>query len=163
MELDFGRLGRIYDSVAGREMTVRAMQAVCSYSRHMFVWTLYRQTIEGVVHGLERTWEFFGGVPRFSGVDNYPAAIARAHPKNPLLTRPFSEYRQHRGFFGDPCRPGKAQDKPKVELRAWVFRRRRARARLVFVAPPGVAFAVSYPLGADRRQLFLPRIDSPFL
>jgi transposase len=36
------------------------------YSRHMFVWPTYRQTLADVIAGFEAAWEFFGG---YAGVD----------------------------------------------------------------------------------------------
>ena len=37
MELDFGRLGKVWDADAGCEMDVWTMQTVCAVSRHVFV------------------------------------------------------------------------------------------------------------------------------
>ena len=37
------------------------------YSRHMFVWPTYRQTLADVIAGFEAAWEFFGG---YAGVDS---------------------------------------------------------------------------------------------
>ena len=78
IEMDFARLGRIPDSDSGKQRYVWILLLVCGYSRHMFLWPLFRQTLEDVVEDLERAWAFFGGVPHFSGYDNYPAAVAGA-------------------------------------------------------------------------------------
>ena len=115
MELDFGRMGKIWDPDKGCARDVWTMQTVCAFSRHMFVWPLHRQKIEDVIEGLDNTFEFFGGVPRFLVIDNFPAAVARAHPRNPVLTRSFTEYCQHRGFFADPCCSASPTQKPKTE------------------------------------------------
>ena len=32
------------------------------YSRHMFVWLTYSQTLAAVITGCEAAWAFFGGV-----------------------------------------------------------------------------------------------------
>lgn len=64
MELDFGRLGEIYDPDEGCQKTDWAMQTVCAFSRHLFVWPLHRQKIEDVIEELDRTFEFSsGGAP----------------------------------------------------------------------------------------------------
>ncbi len=114
-ELDFGRLGRIFDRGADRHRTIWVLVLVMAYSRHMFVWPLYRQRLEDVVQGLERAWGYFGGVPQFLVIDNFPAAVAGADRYRPRLTRGFLQYAQHRGFVPDPARAHHPQDKPRVE------------------------------------------------
>ncbi len=114
-EADFGRLGRALDPETGRERVVWALVIVLAYSRHTFVWPLFRQTLEEVVAGLEAAWAFFGGVPRSLVLDNFPAAVAGPDPLAPRLTRGFLEYSQHRGFLADPARPAHPKDKPHVE------------------------------------------------
>ena len=113
-ELDFGKLGQVFDADADRQRTVYALVLVMAYSRHMFVWPLHRQRLEDVVQGLERAWGFFGGLPQFLVIDNYPAAVAGADRYKPRLTRGFLEYAQHRGFVPDPARSYHPQDKSQV-------------------------------------------------
>ena len=114
-ELDFGRLGLIHDPETGRRRTVLALIVVLAYSRHSFVWPTYSQKLEDVITGLEAAWAFFGGVPRYLVIDNFPAAVAGADALHPRLTRGFLEYSQHRGFITDPARVRHPKDKPKVE------------------------------------------------
>ena len=114
-EADFGRLGMITDPTTGRRRVVWALIIVLSYSRHCFVWPMYSQKLEDVIAGLEAAWAFFGGVPRYLVIDNFPAAVAGADPLHPRLTRGFLEYSQHRGFVADPARARHSKDKPKVE------------------------------------------------
>jgi len=85
------------------------------YSRHSFLWPLFGQQLNDVIEGLEATWAFFNGVPRYLILDNFPAAVVGPDPFNPRLTRGFLEYAQHRGFIADSTRPGHPKDKPKVE------------------------------------------------
>ena len=80
-----------------------------------FLWPLFSQQLTEVIAGLETAWAFFGGIPRYVVLDNFPAAIVGADPLNPRLSRGFLEYVQHRGFIADPARPGHPKDKPKVE------------------------------------------------
>ena len=114
-EADFGRLGMITDPTTGRRQAVWTLIIVLSYSRHCFVWPMYSQQLEDVIAGLEAAWAFFGGVPRYLVIDNFPAAVAGADPLHPRLTRGFLEYSQHRGFVADPARARHPKDKPKVE------------------------------------------------
>ncbi|MCL0064473.1 IS21 family transposase [Dehalococcoidia bacterium] len=114
-EADFGRLGLMQDSQSGRRRQAWGMVTVLGYSRHEFLWPLFSQQLTDVIEGLEATWAFFGGVPRYLIIDNFPAAVVGPDPLNPRLTRGFLEYAQHRGFIADPTRPGHPKDKPKVE------------------------------------------------
>ena len=90
-EVDFGRLGMITDPATGKRRVVWALIIVLSYSRHCFVWPTHSQKLEDVIAGLEATWTFFGGVPSYLVIDNFPAAVAGPDPLHPRLTRGFLE------------------------------------------------------------------------
>ena len=114
-ELDFGRLGLVWDPDTGRRRVAWALVIVLPYSRHSFVWPLFRQQLADVIEGLEAAWAFFQGVPQYLVLDNFPAAIAGADSLHPKLTRGFLEYAQRRGFIPDPARVRHPKDKPQVE------------------------------------------------
>ena len=114
-EMDFGRLGLIWDPTTGRRRIVWALIIVLSYSRHSFVWPTFSQKLADVIEGLEAAWAFFGGVPKYLVIDNFPSAVAGADPLHPRLTRAFLEYAQHRSFISDPARVRHPRDKPHVE------------------------------------------------
>jgi hypothetical protein len=114
-EVDFGRLGLMWDAESGRRRVAWGMLIVLCHSRHSFLWPLFRQQLSDVIEGLEAGWAFFQGIPRYLILDSFPAAVVGADPLNPRLTRGFLEYAQHRGFVADPARPGHPKDKPKVE------------------------------------------------
>ena len=77
VEMDFGYLGLVPDRQSGRRRKVWALVLVWRYSRHCFVWPTTSQTLEAVVEGLEEGWAFFGGMPRYLVIDNFPAALTR--------------------------------------------------------------------------------------
>ena len=114
-EVDFGRLGLIQDPDTGHRRAVWALIVVLGYSRHCFVWPTFGQTLEDVIAGLESAWAFFGGIPRYLVIDNFPAAVAGADALHPVFTRGFLEYSQRRGFIADAARVRHPKDKPKVE------------------------------------------------
>ena len=114
-EADFGRLGMMTDPVTGQRKAVWAMVIVLCHSRHCFVWPMQQQKLAGVIVGLEAAWAFFGGMPKYLVIDNFPAAVAGTDPLHPHFTRGFLEYAQHRGFIPDPARARHPRDKPKVE------------------------------------------------
>jgi len=123
-EADFGRLGMVKDPATGKRKAVWAIVIVLCHSRHCFVWPMQRQQLEDVISGLEAAWAFFGGMPKYLVIDNFPAAVVGPDPLNPHFTTGFLEYAQHRGFIPDPARVGHPQDKPKVERKVPYARER---------------------------------------
>jgi transposase len=61
LQIDFGRMGLMWDPQAGRRRAVWALIFTAVVSRHMFVWLSFRQTIEDVIGGCEAAWDFFDG------------------------------------------------------------------------------------------------------
>jgi transposase len=113
-QVDFGKMGLLYDSQAGRRRVVHALIFTAVYSRHMFVWLSFRQDLAAVIAGFEAAWAFFGGVFKVVIPDNMAAIVDRAHPLEPRLNRAFAEYAQARGFLVDPARVRRPADKPRV-------------------------------------------------
>ena len=128
-EADFGRLGMITDPATGKRKAVWAMVIVLCHSRHCFVWPMLQHKLEDVISGLEATWAFFSGMPKYLVVDNFPAAVVGTDPLDPHFTQGFLEYAQHRGFIPDPARKGHPQDKPKVERKVPYARERFLQGR----------------------------------
>ncbi len=97
-EIDFGRLGRVWDSATHRLRTVWALIVVLVSSRHQYVHVTFEQTLPAVLNGLEDAWAFFGGVTRRVVLDNLRAAITKADRYDPIFQRTVEEYARHRGF-----------------------------------------------------------------
>jgi transposase len=114
-QLDFGYLGLLADPVTGRQRKVHALIFTACYSRHMFVWLSFTQTLAALVAGCEAAWVFFGGVFKVLIPDNASAIVADADAVNPRFTAGWLDYAQHCGFATDPARVRAPRDKPKVE------------------------------------------------
>ncbi len=114
-QLDFARMGLIPDPVSGRRRVAHALIFTAVYSRHMFVWLTFRQTLEAVIAGCEAAWAAFGGVFAVLIPDNMSAVVADADPVNPTFTLGWLDYAQARGFVTDPARVRSPRDKPRVE------------------------------------------------
>jgi site-specific recombinase XerD/transposase len=76
-QLDFGYLGLLADPVSGRQRKVHALIFTACYSRHMFVWLSFTQTLAAFVAGCEAAWVFFGGVFKVLVLDYVPRDIIR--------------------------------------------------------------------------------------
>ena len=114
-QLDFGYLGMLTDAADGRCRKVYALIFTAVYSRHMFVWLSYSQTLAAVIDGCQAAWEFFGGVFSVLIPDNLKPVIAAADAVNPRLTTGWLDYAAHAGFATDVARVRSPKDKPRVE------------------------------------------------
>jgi transposase len=114
-QLDFGYLGLLFDPVTGRQRKVHALIFTAVYSRHMFVWLSFTQTLAALVAGCEAAWVFFGGVFKVLIPDNASAIVADADAVNPRFTAGWLDYAQHCGFATDAARVRSPKDKPRVE------------------------------------------------
>lgn len=114
-QVAFAQMGFILDAETGKKRRVHALIFTAGYSRHMFVWLTYSQTLSAVIAGCEAAWEFFGGVFKVIIPDNLRAVVADADAVNPTLSTGWLDYAQHAGFATDPARVRKPKDKPKVE------------------------------------------------
>src|SRR5271169_616177 len=115
VQVDFGRLGMLTGVGDGRRRVVQGLIFTAVYSRHMFVWPTYRQTLQDVIAGFEAAWTFFGGVFAVVIPDNMKAIVTAADATEPRLNDAFREYAQSRGFGVDPARVRSPRDKPRVE------------------------------------------------
>ena len=115
LQIDFGRMGLVFDPASGRDRVVHALIFTAVFSRHCFVWLTHRQTTEAVIAGCEAAWAFFGGVFKTLIPDNMTAIVDSADALEPRLNQCFVEYAQARGFLIDPARVRSPQDKPRVE------------------------------------------------
>jgi transposase len=114
-QIDFARMGLINDPETGRRRVLHALIFTAVYSRHMFVWLTFRQSLDAVIAGCEAAWSFFGGIFKVLIPDNMSPVIADADPVNPRFTVGWLDYAQARGFGTDPARVRSPKDKPRVE------------------------------------------------
>jgi len=114
-QLDFGYPGMLADPVTGRRRKVHALIFTACYSRHMFVWLSFSQTLAAFIAGCEAARGFFGGSFRVLVPDNASPIVADADAVNPRFTAGWLDYAQHCGFATDAARARSPKDKPKVE------------------------------------------------
>jgi transposase len=114
-EVDFGRLGLVWDPESDRRRVHHALIVTLVHSRHQYVHITRSQKIEDLIDGLEDAWDFFGGVPARVVLDNLRAAVTKADRYDPVFQRTFAEYARTRGFVIDAAVPRHAKGKPHVE------------------------------------------------
>jgi transposase len=113
-QIDFGHVGYV-STTAGSKRKLWVLIVTLPMSRYQFVYPTFVQTVEALCEGLDAAWRFFGGVVRRVVLDNMSAAVTRADAHSPQLNPSFAEYAQARGFFVDPARVRRPQDKARVE------------------------------------------------
>lgn len=114
-EVDYGRLGYIFDSGVGKRKLVWALVVTLVHSRYAYVHVGYRQQIADFIAGLDAAWRFFSGVPSRVVLDNLKAAVVQPDRYDPSFQRTFEEYAQAREFVIDPAVAGSPTGKPHVE------------------------------------------------
>ena len=114
-EVDFGRLGLVYDPSAGRNRVLHALIVTLVHSRHQYIYTTHRQTADALIAGIEAAWEFFGGTTRRVIIDNMKAAVSVPDRYQAVFNRIFLEYSEYRGFIIDPAPVRAPTAKPTVE------------------------------------------------
>jgi transposase len=114
-QVDFGKMGLLFDAETGRRRVLWALIVTLSFSRYQFVWPTFWQTTEAVCEGLDRAWRFFGAMVMSIIPDNAKAMIGQADALQPTLVAAFLDYVQARGLFVDPARVRTPKDKPRVE------------------------------------------------
>jgi transposase len=114
-QLDFGRLGMMVDPDTGRRRALHALIFTAVFSRNMFVWLSFTQTLADVIAGCEAAWRYYGGVFKVLIPDNMKPVVVNADPVNPTFSIGWLDYAQSRGFGTDPARVRSPKDKPRVE------------------------------------------------
>ena len=115
LQVDFGRMGLMYDPETDRRRVLHALIFTPCLSRYSFVWLTFTQTLADILEGFEAAWEFFGGIFAVVIPDNMAAIVDKANPTEPRLNAAFVEYAQDRGFLVDATRVRHPKDKPRVE------------------------------------------------
>lgn len=115
VQIDYGKLGLLYDPLRQKKRTVYAFIATLSFSRLKFVDIVYRQDQRSFIASHLRMFDFFGGVPKRLVIDNLKSGVITPDLYAPQLNKAYQEMAEHYGCFIDPARVRKPKDKGKVE------------------------------------------------
>jgi transposase len=112
-QVDFGEAEVI---IAGRQQTAHFFVLDLPHSDDAFVMAFPAETTEAFCEGHNRAFTYLGGVPRHILYDNTKIAVARILGDGTRKrTQTFSELQSHYLFAERFGRPGKGNDKGKVE------------------------------------------------
>lgn len=127
-----GQTVPIIDAQTGEIRRAQVFVGVLGASNYTFACATATQTAADWVGALIRCVEFIGGVPRLIVPDQARALIARPDRYEPGVGRLLEEFCDHYDVAVLPARPGRPQDKPKVEVgvqlvERWILARLRHR------------------------------------
>jgi transposase len=115
IQIDYAKMGMLYDSLVKRNRTVYAFIGTLSYSRFKFVEFVFSQDQQSFVQSHVRMFNFFSGVPKVIYLDNLKTGVIKPDLYNPIINKAYAELAEHYECFLNPCRVATPKDKPIVE------------------------------------------------
>ena len=118
-----GQTVPVIDAASGEIRRAQVFVAVLGASNYTYACATWQQTAADWVGAIIETLEFIGGVPRLLVPDQPRALIANPDAYDPVTARLMQELGEHYGVAVLPARPGRPQDKAKVEVGVQVVER----------------------------------------
>ena len=131
--VDFsGKRPHIVDPKTGEEIAVELFVAVLGASSYTYAEATQTQQLPEWISAHTRMLEYFGGSSEIWVPDQLKSAVTRSCRYEPGVNRSYRDLATHYGAVVVPARPGKAQDKAKVEsavlvAQRWIVARLRNR------------------------------------
>lgn len=127
-----GQTVPLVDALTGEIRRAQVFVAVLGASNYTFACATPQQTAADWVGAIIAALEFIGGVPRLLVPDQPRALIANPDAYEPVTARLMQEMGEHYSVAVLPARPGRPQDKAKVEVgvqvvERWILARLRHR------------------------------------
>ncbi len=127
-----GQTVPVVDAASGEIRRAQVFVAVLGASNYTYACATWQQTAADWVGAIIATLSFIGGVPRLLVPDQPRALIANPDAYEPTAARLMHELAEHYGVAVLPARPGRPQDKAKVEVgvqvvERWILARLRHR------------------------------------
>jgi len=127
-----GQTVPVVDALTGEVRRAQVFVAVLGASNYTYACATWQQTASDWVGSIIATLVFIGGVPRLLVPDQPRALIANPDAYEPATARLMQELGEHYGVAVLPARPGRPQDKAKVEVgvqvvERWILARLRNR------------------------------------
>jgi len=115
MQVDFAGEPMFYFDPAGKQVFCPVFVAVLPYSGYSFVCALPNACLEQVVKALNKSLEYFGGVPYSVKSDNLKQVVTKPSLYEPAFTQMMDQWSVHNHIALLAARVRKPKDKPHVE------------------------------------------------
>ena len=127
-----GQTVPVVDAATGEIRRAQVFVAVLGASNYTYACATWQQTAADWVGAIIATLTVIGGVPKLLVPDQPRALIANPDAYEPVTARLMQELGEHYGVAVLPARPGRPQDKAKVEVgvqvvERWILARIRHR------------------------------------
>src|SRR5690625_912007 len=114
--IDFaGQYGEYVDPASGQIHKVPLLILTLGHSQYSYVEGICSQKTEDLIGGMQRGFNFFGGVTKALIPDNMKTAVVKADRYEPALNRVFEDFANHYNTTILPARVRKPKDKSLVE------------------------------------------------
>ena len=113
----------VVDASTGEIRRAQVFVAVLGASNYTYACATWQQTATDWVGAIIGALEFIGGTPRLLVPDQPRALIANPDAYEPVTARLMQELGEHYGVAVLPARPGRPQDKAKVEVGVQIVER----------------------------------------
>lgn len=114
-QIDFGKGPTIIDVFTGEEISTWFFVMTLAWSRHQYAEIVKNQKVATWLGCHRRAFEFFGGVPGKTIIDNAKCAITRACFRDPVVQRSYADCAIDYGFIISACPPRDPKKKGRVE------------------------------------------------
>lgn len=118
-----GQTMPVVDPTSGEIRRAQIFVAVLGASNYTYACATWQQTAADWVGAIIAAFDFCGGVPALLVPDQPRALIANPDAYEPVTARLMQELGEHYGVAVLPARPGRPQDKAKVEVGVQVVER----------------------------------------
>lgn len=115
LQLDWGKLRSVTDTVTGKRQTLWAFVGVMGQSRFMMVRLVWTNDVATTIQAIASMLAELGGVPVKITSDNPKCFALEASDYEPVLNPAFERFADHYGFIMECLPPRDPQKKGKVE------------------------------------------------
>lgn len=132
VQIDYAKVGTIYDAISKARKTVYAFIATLSHSRHKYVEFVYSQNQISFVSSHVRMFQYFLGVVERILIDNLKSGVIKPDLYDPKINKSYREMAEYYGCFIEPCRVRHPKDKGKVERDVQTIREQFKKFRVIY-------------------------------
>lgn len=109
------------NSMTKQYVPCRMFGAILCFSQLLFILVTEDEKQPSFLNSVARSYEYFGGVPESTAVDNANPQVTKAHRYDMDLNPEFFKFANHYGTAPLAMRPGKPKDKNLIENALGVF------------------------------------------
>jgi hypothetical protein len=114
-QIDYGKMGLLWDPIEKRRRNVHAFIATLSFSRHKFIQFVFSQDQASFTQSHVDMAAWFGGLTKVLTIDNLKTGILKPNIYDPVYNRAYADFAEYHHTYIDPCRVASPQDKGKIE------------------------------------------------